>query len=132
MSINAHKVLKIIARSRCPKNLMKIDRLDLNINSHSGNKINLYKAISDQHGDNIDGFGVCLGQMACTTCMVKFKNDNDAKIANSLCDTKEEEIDMMDTNEKYEPSNCRLACQLKFTKDDLSKFRGDIELVGIE
>merc|ERR1711955_198469 len=75
---------------------------------------------------------VCLGQMACTTCMVKFKNDNDAKIVNSLCDTKEEEIDMMDTNENYDPNNCRLACQLKFTKDDISKFRGDIELVGIE
>ncbi|MES1902252.1 MAG: Adrenodoxin, mitochondrial [Paramarteilia canceri] len=95
-----------------------------------GRDKNLYNVISDQIGERLDGFGVCLGEMACTTCMVRFLKDSEMKLLNKSCTLSEEEIDMMETSNRFEHGRCRLACQVKA---DVVHDCGinEIELVGL-
>ncbi|MEN2498428.1 MAG: Adrenodoxin, mitochondrial [Marteilia pararefringens] len=118
-SFERDKRLKIDFRDR-NNEIIRSDQIYLN--KFIGNKdsdarrcANLYEAIDSEFPD-LDGFGLCLGQMACTTCMVKFDTKNDFDAINMENPISNEEIDLLETSEFYEEDKSRLCCQLKLSE----------------
>lgn len=77
--------------------------------------MSLYKYISNEL-DQLDGFGICLGEMACTTCLVNFKCKNDYKAVERTNKMSDEELDLLQTSDNYIEDRSRLSCQVKLQR----------------
>ncbi|CDW51883.1 Fer2 domain containing protein [Trichuris trichiura] len=78
----------------------------------------------------IDGFGICGGALACSTCHVILKKEDYDRIPNAPCD---DETDLLDMALGLTKTS-RLACQIQLTEDlegiEVSLPEGNLALKG--